>query len=183
VLLLAEITPPAVLAEKEVSLKTKAVWMCCARESDCRPGVADLELTLPVSANAANPDPAWSKAFADARETLPAADRSWTFTAVRSGGKITLTASPASPDAGTPDSSHLPLFFSDNHLICSNEPQIWQRTNKGFEGILTVAELAPKDVQALTGVIRLETGWRKDGKAPFIELNVPLTGAIGRNER
>lgn len=50
VMLLVEITPPAQLPEKQVTLKARASWLVC--EKICIPGDADLTLTLPVGKSA-----------------------------------------------------------------------------------------------------------------------------------
>ncbi len=46
VLLMAEITPPADLANAPVTLKAKASWLVC--KESCVPGDAEVQLTLPV---------------------------------------------------------------------------------------------------------------------------------------
>lgn len=47
VLLLVEITPPAQIAEKQVTLKAHASWLVC--EKICVPGNANVSVTLPIS--------------------------------------------------------------------------------------------------------------------------------------
>ena len=65
-LLLVEITPPAHLTEKQVTLRAKASWLVC--EKICIPGEAPLAVTLPVRTESA---PANAALFAKYRAQLP----------------------------------------------------------------------------------------------------------------
>lgn len=69
VLLLTTIVPPAQFAAESVTLKASAKWLVCAEI--CIPGSADVELTLPVAAQAT---PANEALFAQFRRQLPSAE-------------------------------------------------------------------------------------------------------------
>ncbi|HEX4872033.1 MAG TPA: protein-disulfide reductase DsbD domain-containing protein, partial [Nevskiaceae bacterium] len=60
------------LAETTVTLEVTAKWLVCA--DVCIPGEADLQLTLPVIAEAPAPDARWTDAFRQARSQLPRRD-------------------------------------------------------------------------------------------------------------
>jgi thiol:disulfide interchange protein/DsbC/DsbD-like thiol-disulfide interchange protein len=69
VLLLTTIVAPAGLKEASVTLKANASWLVCAEI--CVPGSAELELTLPVAAEAS---PANGEIFSAARAALPSSN-------------------------------------------------------------------------------------------------------------
>lgn len=86
VLLLTDITPPAQIREKEITLRAVAKWLVC--DKTCVPGGAELTLTLPVAANAA---PANEKLFAKYRALLPKTDAPpFRLTWSRNAGNIVL---------------------------------------------------------------------------------------------
>jgi thiol:disulfide interchange protein len=66
VLLITTIEVPADLNEKSITMKAKVDWLVC--EDICLPGSADLEITLPVSTEAA---PAHQELFASFRNQQP----------------------------------------------------------------------------------------------------------------
>ncbi|HET6451601.1 MAG TPA: protein-disulfide reductase DsbD domain-containing protein, partial [Spirochaetia bacterium] len=89
VLLLAEITPPATLAQDTpVVLRAHAEWLACRVE--CTPGKADLSLSLPVGSGPPMPDRAWTAAFDDARAHLPSTPDDAVFSASGDEKSITL---------------------------------------------------------------------------------------------
>jgi thiol:disulfide interchange protein/DsbC/DsbD-like thiol-disulfide interchange protein len=114
-LLPVTITPPADLTPGEpITLRAKADWLMCERV--CKPGRADVSLTLPVSAAPPKPDPALRAAFAAIPVPAPADD--FTFTATRSGKTITLTVS------GTRIAALArPHVFTTDALVQYDEPQ------------------------------------------------------------
>ncbi len=69
VVLLTEITPPAQIAEKEITLKAKTEWLVCAEI--CVPGDATLELKLPATSGGASA--AHADIFQKYRAQLPRA--------------------------------------------------------------------------------------------------------------
>jgi len=169
VLLMVKITPPARLPEKEITLRTKASWMCCGRT--CNPGFCDLTLTLPV-APAAEPaqDKKWHPVFEKERAQVPVPAQGWKFSAKRAGKKITLTGTPAQPGVTVPEE---PQFFSSDNLICSHPKQVWQRYDRTFSVELEMSEFPPKDQTKLRGLLRGKTGWNA-GDARAVEIEVPI---------
>jgi DsbC/DsbD-like thiol-disulfide interchange protein len=169
VLLMVKITPPAQVKEKEITLRTKASWMCCGRT--CNPGFRDLTLTLPVAAAA---DPAWDKTwhpvFEKERAQVPVLVRGWKFSAKRAGKKITLTGTPEQPGLALPEA---PQFFSSDNLICSHPKQVWQKTGQGFSVELEMSEFLPKAQTKLRGLLRGKTGWNP-GDPRAVEIAVPI---------
>ena len=94
VLLMQQITPPASIPEKNLSLKADASWLVC--EKICIPGGAQLQLDLPVGTQSA---PANQELFARYQRTLP---QPWpdpkvgSFNWQRNGAELLLTlTSPA----------------------------------------------------------------------------------------
>jgi DsbC/DsbD-like thiol-disulfide interchange protein len=168
VLLMVKLTPPAKLASGEVTLKTKASWMCCAKT--CSPDWRDLSLTLPVRAGS---DAAWSKwrpAFEKERKQFPVPVQGWKFTASREGTKVILRGQPEKRGVSLPEE---PVFFSNDNLICSHPAQQWRKSGDGFEAELEVSNLPPKDQTALRGVLRGKTGWNA-GDSRGVTIQVPL---------
>jgi thiol:disulfide interchange protein DsbD len=68
-LLPVEITPPAQITSKEVTLKASLSWLVC--EKICIPGQGNVSISLPVAAQAAEAN---AELFATARSRLPKAD-------------------------------------------------------------------------------------------------------------
>jgi len=170
VLLMVIITPPAQVKEKEITLRTKASWMCCART--CNPGFCDLTLTIPVAAAA---EPSWNKkwrpVFEKERKQFPMPAQGWKFTAQRAGKKITLTGTPEHPGLSLPKE---PQFFSSDNLICSHPKQLWNKKGEGFAIELEQSEFPPKDQTKLRGLLRGNTGWNT-GDSRAVEIEVPIS--------
>ena len=66
-LLIAEVTPPKSIDQKEIILRANPKWLVC--EQICIPGAAELELTLPVAESA---EPANAELFSKFNALLPA---------------------------------------------------------------------------------------------------------------
>ena len=133
VLLLTTITPPAGVSGN-FTLKAKADWLVC--KETCIPGGAELELTLPVSANSS---PANAALFEEFRSQLPSEKKppypiSWKRTA----NHLTLEV------GGIPANTPLALFPlpSENQEVGHPEffpPSSLQIQSKGdFRGVLSV---------------------------------------------
>ena len=96
VLLLSDIaTVPDFLSGKTVTLSARADWLVC--KEICIPEGADLSLTLPVIADAAQVqrDPRWIDAIAKARTSLPRPADEWNVTATGRGSTVELHLAPA----------------------------------------------------------------------------------------
>src|SRR6202171_1877141 len=95
VLLLSDIaTVPDFLSRKTVTLSARADWLVC--KEICIPEGADLSLTLPVIAGAAqgSRDPRWIDAIAKARTSLPRPANEWNVTATGRGSTVELHLAP-----------------------------------------------------------------------------------------
>lgn len=165
-ILQVKLTPPSKL-DKPVTLKTKASWMCCAKS--CHPGFVDLELTLPVAAQASASKLA--ERMSSERAQYPVKVNGWKFTAVREGQTITLSGQPSSEAVKFPQA---PQFFSADNLICSHPEQTWTADGAGFTAKLTVSELPPKEQSVLRGLLAGKGGWNA-GDQRAVEIEVPVT--------
>ena len=167
-LLMVKLTPPA-QCDKEVTLKTKASWMCCAKS--CHPGFCDLTLTLPV---VAGPEAAWHEkwrgVFELERAQFPVPVQGWKFSAQRQGKKILLSGTPEKQGVALPEA---PQFFSSDNLICSHPKQTWRKTATGFTAELEASDFPPKEKKQLRGLLRGQPGWNPND-ARAVEIAVPL---------
>lgn len=173
VLLMVKITPPEKISAASITLKTKASWMCCG--STCNPGYCDLSLTLPV---APGKDPAWHEkwrpVFEKERIRFPVPMTGWKLTAWREGDHLILTGQPEK-GAAMPLA---PVFFSGDNLICSHQPQIWEKEGAGFRARLRVSDLPPKEESVLRGLLAGKPGWIP--KIPrSVSIEVPLDRSKG----
>jgi DsbC/DsbD-like thiol-disulfide interchange protein len=169
-LLIVEITPPKNLRSTEVTLRTKASWMCCFRS--CGPGFCDLALTLPVApSNSLGPR---ADLFTKARSLHPVTATGWQFSALRSGNTITLSGHPLTPGLKAP--AH-PQFFSADNLICSHPDQLWSSSDGSFKAILTISEMPPKNQSFLRGTLTADSGWLGTRSTKAIDISVPVTPA------
>jgi outer membrane protein assembly factor BamB len=171
------ITPPAELKEF-VTLSVKTSWMACA--VTCNPGFCDLELTLPVKPEPANLNATWSPKFAASVAEMPITDPSWKFTAIREGDKIRLTGTSAKAGQILDAQKSEPIFFNDHHFICSHLPQKWTISDSQITAVLPIAEFASKGVTHLTGLLFSKTGWSSQTASRYLEVNIPITEAVGK---
>jgi thiol:disulfide interchange protein/DsbC/DsbD-like thiol-disulfide interchange protein len=171
-LLPVTITPPATLQPGEsFTLKAAAEWLMC--EDSCMPGSADLQLTLPVSADAPAADANFGLRLAAVLANLPRADAAWSVTASRAGAAITLTVKAAQAGAHTPAGLR---FFADDNLAAYELPQTVASDGAGgFVLTLPVSPDGPQDAPKLTGVLTAENGWLPDGSLPGLRVDVPFT--------
>ncbi len=176
IMLMVELTPAATLppAGAEISLPVKVSWMCCGRDSDCRPGCDDLALTVPVGETATPANPEVLAEFAAARALLPHPTAAWKYTATRHAGTILFTAEPATSDALDSPSPEDPIFFADNMLVCSHELQKWSWNGHGYTAELPVSQFAPEGLKELTGLAYSPIGWHVGGKDRYVEVKVTL---------
>ena len=152
VLLPVEITPPAELGARPVTLAVKADWLEC-RES-CLPAKASLDLVLPVAA--ADPKPsAAAPLFAEARRHLPELPEGWLLSAEAGPRAVALTfrADPGLKPAAA-------YFFPDQPRVAEHAaPQGFEPLGDGHRVTLTPAAGTPKP-DRLTGVLVVEGGAR-----------------------
>ncbi|MGH7955491.1 MAG: protein-disulfide reductase DsbD domain-containing protein, partial [Opitutaceae bacterium] len=167
------LTPPAGLKPGEVvELKAAAEWLMC--EDVCIPGNAGVALTIPVSTDAAKPDPAFGEKIRATIAGLPRADPAWKVSAARNAKTVALTITPAQPGAQTPKDVH---FFSQDGLIAYDLPQAVKPDGRGGVVLtLQVAADAPPDITKLIGVATSENGWVPDGTLRGLTVAAEFSG-------
>lgn len=137
--LLAEVTPPAVLPPgKPVTLTAKLTYLVCERE--CIPGSADLKLSVPVAAPGTSVGSSAANVllFEDARAALPVPSP-WPVTLTSEGDRLVLTAD--APGL-KPDAIRQPAFFPYSETAIENAaPQTLTIDDKGFR--LSLARATP----------------------------------------
>lgn len=173
--LLVTLTPPAALAPgTTIDLKANADWLMC--KDVCIPGSAQVALSLPVSADAPQPDPRWAAKLADTAANLPRALPEWRLSASRDAKNVTLAVVPAKPGAAphAPRDLH---FFSDDGLVAYELPQSVEAHDGGFVLTLPISPDGPQDVKGLHGVLTSENGWRADGSLRGLRVEVPFGAA------
>ncbi|MBS0632777.1 MAG: thioredoxin family protein [Verrucomicrobia bacterium] len=168
------LTPPAnVPPGTTVTLAVDADWLMC--KDVCMPGSAKLTLTLPVAADAPQPDPTWSAKITATIANLPVPPTTWTATASRTAKTITLTVSPKDASAPAPTDLH---FFADDNLVAYELPQTVQPDGHGgFVLTLPISPDGPQDAKELHGVLTAKNGWLPNNKLPGLRLDLPLTAA------
>lgn len=181
-ILLVEITAPAGLPEKEITLRARAIYMACA--TTCHPGFEDLELTLPVAeakSRETDWDRRWHEAFEKVRATLPGELRGWTCAAHRRGDRIFLKVDPE-PGADQPNREvRETYFFSTDNQVNSDEPQVLRRAEDGSLLIeLAPAFYGPKNPKALRGILYASAGWLEGGLVKSLRIHAPLPDAAAR---
>jgi len=160
-LLLTEITPPATLSTKTITVSARASWMACALV--CNPGLADLVLSIPVAAAGSEPpvDKALAAEFAAAREAAPkSAPAAWRFEArLAAANRIDLTAMIPGVTAESVKDVH---FFCDDMQVDSDGKQIIEMLDAEtatFRMTLVRPDFAPKQPTVLSGVLYCPGGW------------------------
>ncbi|HRT06058.1 MAG TPA: protein-disulfide reductase DsbD family protein [Kiritimatiellia bacterium] len=168
--LLATITPPAELHEERVPLAATVDWLIC--DEYCVPGGAEVELTLPVGAVPAEPDPARAAEFAAARAHLPAEPDGWTFRARRESGRYVLAAIPPVDFAGEVPAAEFFPFAED--LIRHNAPQAWRRDGAAYRLELVPADPAAPLPAALAGVLVGAGPWQAGSPHRALRVDAPF---------
>jgi thiol:disulfide interchange protein DsbD len=170
---LVQITAPADLkAGAPVSLAAKASWLVCS--DVCIPENADLQLTMPVSAQPGGIDPAESALFATARGELPSAQPAATTARVE-GDRLVITLGPAW-GAALSQIKSLAFFPYDEGGIEYAAPQTLTRGNDAIELSMKIGYQPPKP-GVLRGVL---VATEQSGAAPQsvpIEIAADFAGA------
>ena len=152
VLLPVEITPPAELGARQVTLAVKADWLEC-RES-CLPAKADLDLVLPMQSDEPKPSAA-APLFAEARRRIPELPEGWLLSAEAGPRAVALTFR-----AGAGLKPSAAYFFPDQPRVAeAAAPQGFEPLGDGHRVTLTPATSTPKP-DRLTGVLVVEGGDR-----------------------
>ncbi len=179
VLLLSDIaTVPDFLSGKTVTLSARADWLVC--KEICIPEGADLSLSLPVIADAAQVqrDARWSDAIAKARASLPRPADDWSVTATGRGSTVELHL--VSKTAAVPGRES-PADIAGSHFFPYVEGQIeasgaqsLARQGADWSMSLPVASQRVGEFKRVAGV--LVSG---DASAPrALAIDVPLSGSV-----
>jgi thiol:disulfide interchange protein DsbD len=176
VILPVRITPPRDLAVgTKVTLKAKAVWMCCGR--DCNPGVADLSLELPVKEAAPETDARWAALFQSARQSEPKPLIGWKVDAAREGDHVLLklTAESAAAKEQCAKIQHAVFFTTDGYI----NPDKGQQFTKPQSGVLTFALSHSEydehpNAKQFGAVLTSPEGWQANGREPAVNITVPV---------
>lgn len=171
--LLSRIEVPDTLTEASVSLSAKCAWMVCS--SSCHPGIANLEMRLPVESEreTVSIDREIADRFARIRETLPPpAPASWEFSvALPRSDRIVLEVS--IPELAVPETGlH---FFCDDFQVDSDQPEEVEKVSGApgrFRMILARPDFAPKQPKHLSGLLYSESGW-PGIDSRWVEVEVP----------
>lgn len=180
VLLRARVTPPKKLpVGVPVTLRGKAVWMCCARS--CHPGFKDLSLTLPVAAEAPALDHKWHPLFEKERAAQARPSAAWSARARQaSPGQVELALTPAGKDARPLDArlAGEVIYFTGDGWIDSDDPhQIeFDPASGGLRLLLPVSKglRDKKPPPRLDALLQLDGGWEKSGGPRTIRLSPVL---------
>ncbi len=170
VLLQARVIPPKKLPPGDtVTLRGKAVWMCCAQS--CHPGFKDLTLTLPVAAGDPEPDAKWHPLFEKERAAQAQPSAAWAARARQiNPTQVELHLTPVTKDARALDASLAAkvLFFTGDGWIDSDDPhQIEFDASSGGLRLLLPVSKGFRDKQPpehLDGLLQLSGGWERGGK-------------------
>jgi thiol:disulfide interchange protein/DsbC/DsbD-like thiol-disulfide interchange protein len=158
------ITPPADLkAGETITLRASADWLMCA--AVCKPGKADVSLTLPVSNDRPKPNEATRAAFAAIPAPAPADDLA--LTATRSGKTITLTLS--GPRVSALSKPHV---FTTDALVQYDEPQKADASSNRLTLTLPVSPSYDGPGEKLLGVLAYTNN---SGATRGLILDVPIT--------
>ena len=163
-LLPVTITPPADLKPGEtITLRARADWLMCA--TICKPGKADVSLTLPISADKPKNNDATRAAFAAIPTPAPA--DGFDFTATRSGKTITLTI--AGPRTASLKKPHV---FTSDALVQYDLPQSTKTTGDTITLTLPVSPSYDGPAEKLTGILAYISG---SNTTRGLLLDVPIT--------
>lgn len=168
------ITPPADLKPgTTVELTAAAEWLMC--EEICVPGKATVKLSLPVSADAPQPDATWGEKVRATVAGLPRADPAWLVSAFRNAKNVRLMVSPgfAERRIHQPKDLH---FFSDDGLVAYDLPQtVTEDGHSRYVVTVPISPDGPKDSTKILGVLTSETGWLAGSSLRGLRVEVPLT--------
>ena len=168
VALLTELRPPAGLVPgTSVKLGGRVDWLEC--KDVCLPGRAQIEIELPVRAEAPLPRPERQALFAAAREGLPRDGAAWQGRLLQSGAKLALALRPQGEvEAAT-------FFPESTRVIDHPAPQRLLRTPEGLSLELARAS-EPEALERVAGVLVIEAPGPR--RALALELPVESVPAL-----
>lgn len=152
---------------ESVTLRAKAEWLMCS--DVCMPGDANVELTLPVSADEPKFNEEWHRRI----EALPmpkAAD-AFEITAAKQDKKVVLHLKAKSDAAPKLKQPH---FFSQDGFVQYDEEQNVQSSENGYTLTLPISDTADAATTKLVGVVSSQDPLQG------ISIDVPLSG-VGAN--
>lgn len=167
VVLLTQLTPPANLSGADVTLGAKVNWLMC--DEQCIPGKATIELVLPIKDSAPESDANNTDAFKNAFDTLPVASDGWATSARQQGNIIELEVTP--PEDWTTGQTGVYFFANSEGVIEPSAPQTVEWNGRTLRLKMARAEVAPKAITTLSGVLYDETGWQPAGRTPAVEID------------
>jgi thiol:disulfide interchange protein DsbD len=163
-LLPVTITPPADLKPGQtVTLRAKADWLMCA--AICKPGKADVAVTLPVSTDKPKLNETHRAVFAAVPSPTPADDL--TFTATRSGQTITLTVN--GPRAASLAKPHV---FTSDAFVQYDQPQKADTSANRLTLTLPVSPSYDGKGEKLLGILAYTDA---SGAHRGLTLDIPIT--------
>lgn len=159
VLLLAEVTPPAVVPAGSIEIKAAITFMACAEVRCCNLQCAERSLTLAVGTHTAAAEPAVVAEFAAARRQLPAAMPGVTgsFSQTRDFFQVEVVF-PAEIGDRLPAAEGL-YFYPCGGAVDSIRPQEIRRTATGYRMTLPRSEFAPPTIPVLEGLLVSTQAW------------------------
>jgi thiol:disulfide interchange protein/DsbC/DsbD-like thiol-disulfide interchange protein len=170
---LVQITAPKdIKVGAPVSLAAKAGWLVCS--DVCIPEGADLQLTLPVSAQPGGIDPAEAALFATARSELPSAQPA-ASTARIEGDRLVITLGPAW-GAALSQIKSLAFFPYDEGGIEYAAPQTLTRGKDAIELSMKIGYEPPKP-GAIRGVLVATEQSGAESQVVPIEIAADFAGA------
>jgi thiol:disulfide interchange protein/DsbC/DsbD-like thiol-disulfide interchange protein len=175
VLLLSDIaTVPDFLSGKTVTLSARADWLVC--KEICIPEGADLSLTLPVIADAAQVqrDPRWIDAIAKARTSLPRPANEWNVTATGRGSTVELHLAPAAGHDSAASIAGSHFFPYVEGQIEASGVQSLTHQGTDWSMSLPVASQRVGEFRRVAGV--LVSGGASAPRA--LAIDVPLAGTV-----
>lgn len=174
VILRTEITPPANLKPGEqVTLSSKASWMCCGKS--CHPGSMELTVTLPV-AETAELNSKWHKLLDAERARAERTSDAWTAAASEKGDTITLQLKPASAEARVSKNQREAgkiIVFTEDGWFDSDKPQTIQRNDDGSLTITLIKAdtyLGGKPPKTLLAILRNDDGWLQGAELRCLQI-------------
>ena len=174
------ITPPADLQPgTSVELTADADWLMC--NELCVPGKATVKLSLPVSADAPQPDATWGAKIRATLAGQPRAESDWRLTATRNAKTLTLSVQFTGTASGQRAWPTKLRFFDANDLVAYDQPQTVIEKDQVGHYLLTIplVEDAPNDASRLVGVLTSATGWLADGSLKGLSVSLPIQAAVG----
>ncbi|MEW6732357.1 MAG: protein-disulfide reductase DsbD domain-containing protein [Acidobacteriota bacterium] len=172
VLLISELQPPPSLKPgTSISLAISANWLVCKEE--CLPGRGEWKLTLLVKEETPKLNANWADRFAAMRAKLPISSSEWKISTKLASESVVIGISPPSSFPGTLNEV---LFFPYEAGIVDYSCE--QKLSKEGSQYILEMKKSPffnKPPARLRGILYLPQGWRGNGSARALEVDVPFS--------